>query len=109
METTQLQYGVSVRFVTDATMSMAPILDLVKQDLLTFPTRLSTAQKGKTAGKLFVGIDVFRDVIVDGDDAFARRRSTTWRRSGERFSRSPPRVSTSAACRRPARSRLPRQ
>lgn len=73
MDTTQLQYGVSIRFVTDATMSMAPILNLVKRDLLTFPTRLSTAlaAKGKTVGKLLVGVDVYRDVYVDGDDAFA--------------------------------------
>lgn len=73
METTQQQYGVSIRFVTDATVSMAPILDLVKRDLLTFPARLSTAlaAKGKAVGKLLVGVDVFRDVFVDGDDAFA--------------------------------------
>lgn len=73
METTQLQYGVSIRFVMDATGSMTPILDLVKRDLLSFPTRLSSAlaAKGKTVGKLLVGVDVYRDVYVDGDDAFA--------------------------------------
>lgn len=72
----QAQYGVSIRFVADATGSMAPVLDLVKRDLLTFSPRLSTAlaAKGKTIGKLMVGIDVFRDVFVDGADAFSSSR-----------------------------------
>jgi hypothetical protein len=55
---------------------MAPVLDLVKRDLLTFAPRLTTAlaTKGKTIGKLVVGIDVFRDVFVDGDAAFSSSR-----------------------------------
>lgn len=72
----QGQYGVSIRFVTDATASMAPVLNLVKRDLLTFSPRLSAAlaAKGKVVGKLAVGVDVFRDAFVDGKDAFSSSR-----------------------------------
>lgn len=70
------QYDVAIRYATDGTASMGPVIDLVKGDLLTFSDRLSAAlaAKGKSIGRLLVGVDVFRDVFCDGADAFISSR-----------------------------------
>ncbi|MBQ8706645.1 MAG: VWA domain-containing protein [Succinivibrionaceae bacterium] len=65
------RYNVDIVFCIDATGSMAPILDLVKEKALSFYKDLSSemGQKGKNISQLRAKIVAFRDYVADGENA----------------------------------------
>lgn len=68
-ETQAPSYGVVLIPVIDATQSMAPVMEVVKQQAIGFHTKLQAAleAKGKAIGQLRVGVIYYRDVFVDGE------------------------------------------
>ncbi|MEK6373224.1 MAG: VWA domain-containing protein [Acidobacteriota bacterium] len=68
----QQPYVVDILDVIDATVSMRPVIETVKQQAIGFYPKLLTAlgSKGKTISRVRVGVLVFRDVYCDGDRAF---------------------------------------
>jgi hypothetical protein len=71
-ELQQQAYGVDILQIMDATSSMAPVIDVAKQQAIGFYPKLLAAlgAKGKTVGRVRVGVLVYRDVYCDGDRAF---------------------------------------
>jgi hypothetical protein len=65
-------YGVDILELMDATTSMAPVIEVAKKQAIGFYGKLQTAlgAKGKSIGRIRVGVLVFRDVYCDGDRAF---------------------------------------
>lgn len=64
-----LEYGVDMVFCIDATASMRPFLDLVKENALHFYDDLTQYmnQKGKYIRQLRIRIIAFRDYLADAD------------------------------------------
>ena len=67
----KLTYGVDLVFCIDATESMYPFLDTVKENALNFYQDFKRVmdQKGKPVIQLRVKIIAFRDYLADGDQA----------------------------------------
>ena len=68
----QQTYGVDILEVIDATGSMSPVIETVQKQAIGFYPKLIAAlgAKGKTVGRVRVGVLVYRDVYCDGDRAF---------------------------------------
>lgn len=68
----QQSYEVDILDVIDATQSMRPVIETVKQQAISFHPKLIAAleAKGKSVGRVRIGILVYRDVYYDGDRAF---------------------------------------
>jgi len=66
-----LQYNVDIVMCIDATGSMSPIIDKVKENALRFYDDLASlmAQKAKAIDSLRVKVIVYRDYYYDGDRA----------------------------------------
>lgn len=67
----QMKYAVDMVFCIDATMSMYPILDEVKNRAITFYQDFKTEMdaKGKKVGSLRIRIVAFRDYFYDQEEA----------------------------------------
>jgi len=67
----KMTYGVDLVFCIDATMSMDPVLDMVKDNALNFYQDFKRVMdaKHKSVAELRVRIVAFRDYIADGDKA----------------------------------------
>lgn len=67
----KITYGVDMVFCIDATGSMGGVIDMVKNNALSFYNDVVSAMaaKGKTIDKLRIRIVAFRDYLADGDDA----------------------------------------
>ncbi len=67
----KITYNVDMVFCIDATGSMGGVIDMVKNNALSFYTDVTNAmaKKGKTIDKLRVRVVAFRDYLADGDDA----------------------------------------
>ena len=66
-----LSYNVDIVFCIDATASMSPVINEVKERALRFHSDLNEelSKVGKTIDELRAKVVVFRDYYVDGDDA----------------------------------------
>lgn len=75
-DTQSASYGVDILDVIDATSSMTPVIEVVKQQAIGFYTKLQAAlgAKGKSIGRIRVGVLVFRDAYCDGERAFEQSR-----------------------------------
>lgn len=62
-----LEYGVDMAFCIDATASMRPVLDMVKENALNFYQDLTRymAKKGKYIKQLRIRVIAFRDYLAD--------------------------------------------
>lgn len=71
MNSTELKYNVDIVMCIDATASMGPFLNLVKNQALNLYDDITRtmAQKDKFIDELRVRVIAFRDYIADGDDA----------------------------------------
>jgi hypothetical protein len=72
MENTLTQtpsYGVDLIPVIDATQSMRPVMNVVKQQAIGFYAKLQAAleAKGKAIGRIRISVIAYRDVFVDGE------------------------------------------
>ena len=67
----KITYNVDMVFCIDATGSMGGVIDMVKNNALSFYSDVTNAmaEKHKTIDKLRVRIVAFRDYLADGDDA----------------------------------------
>lgn len=67
----RITYNVDMVFCIDATGSMGGVLDMVKNNAISFYNDVTRAmaEKGKTIDKLRLRIIAFRDYLADGDDA----------------------------------------
>jgi len=65
----RLSYEVDLAFCIDATSSMEPILDQVKNNALNFyqDFQASMTEKGKSVSRLRIRLIAFRDYYFDGD------------------------------------------
>ncbi|MGY5130895.1 vWA domain-containing protein [Streptomyces nigrescens] len=82
-----LQYAVDIVLCIDATASMTPVLDSVKESALTFQQRLETVmhEKGKAISQLRVRSVVFRDFGDNEDDAVETTDFLTLPEQAEKF------------------------
>lgn len=67
----QMTYNVDMVFCIDATGSMSPIIELVKENALHFYNDVQKVmdKKGKIINSFRVRVIIFRDYIADGEDA----------------------------------------
>lgn len=67
----KITYNVDMVFCIDATGSMGGVIDMVKNNALSFFNDVTNAMaaKNKTIDKLRVRVVAFRDYLADGDDA----------------------------------------
>lgn len=67
------EYHVDIVFCIDATASMKPVLDLVKDNAVRFYSDVVAAlkEKDKTIDRMRARVIAFRDLYVDGADALA--------------------------------------
>ncbi|MGD1841624.1 MAG: vWA domain-containing protein [Thermonemataceae bacterium] len=82
-----LQYSVDIVMCIDATGSMSPIIDKVKNNALRFYDDLNQVMKQKTKviDTLRVRVVVFRDYYYDGDQAMKQSPFYTLPEEGEAF------------------------
>ena len=69
-------YNVDIAMVMDATGSMGPLLDMVKNNALNFYNDLTAelAKKNKAVDQVRVRVIAFRDYLADGEDAMLTTR-----------------------------------
>lgn len=67
----KMSYAVDIVFVIDATGSMDGLIDIVKQNALSFYSDLMTimSRKSKVIHSLRIKVIAFRDYVADGEDA----------------------------------------
>ena len=83
----RLEYNVDIVFCIDATGSMGPLLDMVKENALTFYRDLMTemSQKGKNIDRIRARIVAFRDYMADGKNAMLTTDFYDLREESDRF------------------------
>tara|TARA_B100000579_G_scaffold429794_1_gene442131 strand:+ start:299 stop:970 length:672 start_codon:yes stop_codon:yes gene_type:complete len=66
----QISYHIDIVMCIDATGSMKPVIDMVKDNALQFDQRLKAAlaEKEKIVDKLRIRLVVYRDIVEDGLD-----------------------------------------
>ncbi|WP_406043844.1 vWA domain-containing protein [Succinimonas sp.] len=83
----RLEYNVDIVFCIDATGSMGPLLDMVKENALTFYRDLMNemSQKGKNIDRIRARIVAFRDYMADGKNAMLTTDFYDLREESDRF------------------------
>ena len=83
----RLEYNVDIVFCIDATGSMGPLLDMVKENALTFYRDLMNemTQKGKNIDRIRARIVAFRDYMADGKNAMLTTDFYDLREESDRF------------------------
>ena len=84
----QISYHIDICMCIDATGSMRPVIDMVKDNALEFDKRLKIAleEKEKSVDKLRIKLVVFRDIRSDGlDDALLASDFLTFPEDRDKF------------------------
>lgn len=83
----RLEYNVDIVFCIDATGSMGPLLDMVKENALTFYRDLMNemSQKGKNIDRIRARIVAFRDYMADGKNAMLTTDFYDLKEESDRF------------------------